>query len=245
MTMKFKEMLVAASIALASLSAAPAAAQGQIRGLTIVNGPNVLVNVPVTIRLDGAGMCGMEANLGGSKVNWAANRPNYWGQNVDVTKFVTPGSRALSVRGLAQGGLPACQGSATATVNIVAAAASPAAPAPVPAPAPAAAPAAASPAPAAAGGQIRGLTIVNGPNVLVNYPVTIRLDGAGMCGMEANLGGARVNWAANRPNYWGQNVDVTKFITAGPRVLSVRGLAQDGLPACQGSAAATVNIVAN
>ena len=115
---------VTVAVITAAFSAAgvayPVVPPGQILGLTIVNTPPVLVQQVITVRLDGNGTCAMEANLGGDRVIWAANRPNFWGVPTGVNFKLTPGRYVYSVRGVANGGLPACEGSAQATVDVVA-----------------------------------------------------------------------------------------------------------------------------
>lgn len=113
-----------------------------------------------------------------------------------------------------------------------------------PAGAPASPPAPASPA--AAGGQITGLIIVSGPTIRVGQPVTVRVDGNGSgCGMEAHWGSSRAQMAAVRPDWWGKPFNPVVLRTPGVVTLRVVGLASGNMPACRGSAAANVTVVAN
>ncbi len=95
-------------------------------------------------------------------------------------------------------------------------------------------------------GQILGLVFVNGPTVNVNQIITLRLDGNGTCSMEINYGNGSAIWNANRPNFWGVPVNAVTKAVPGTYVFSVRGVANAALalPACQGSAQVTVNVVA-
>jgi hypothetical protein len=95
-------------------------------------------------------------------------------------------------------------------------------------------------------GQILALAFINGPTVAVNQIITLRIDGSGTCSMETNYGNGPVIWNANRPNFWGVPFNALSKATPGTYVFNIRGVpnAALALPACQGSAQVTVNVVA-
>lgn len=95
----------------------------------------------------------------------------------------------------------------------------------------------------AVAGRIERLNILSGSNAQLGQTITLRLDGVGICGMQANWGDARPSMVSTSPNFWSVPFNINTPRTAGVYQFTVTGVANGTLPACQGSSGAAVTVI--